>query len=347
MKNRRKRVKDSINQGAPDVISALRMIYAAEVLTWYQYNHVRGQLLGNKNVEVSNMLAGIALDELADHADKIQMRLIELGAGVPEVEELQHLNQIPPILGIHAAREYLLGCAVQEDLTINWYKNLVVQAQSYGDVTTSNLIEDLIADEEQHCCDMQKYASELYGDTIGIQVANLGQIVIYVLGGSQAQIIAYAVGPELHNWAMNGDLAEEVKALHERINNIVSCTDLSQVAACLQNDQPCTCEPLELSCQPAGGDTYCKVGTCEFVEPTVSILDSIITKLGDKFKPFKAVMDSLEEREVNGKKVKVTKFNNAEEANKFLEQNKGFTQVDQDETGEVYVALDAEANKEQ
>lgn len=347
MKNRRKKISDTLNQGNPRVLEMLRMVYAAEVSAWYQYNYVRGTLLGDKNVEVSKLLEAVAFDELYDHADKVQMRIIELNGVVPELYQIQQLNQIQPILGAHSAKEYLLGCAVQEDLTIKWYKALLDEIKQYNDPTTENLLEELIADEEEHCCDMQKYAIQQFAGTFGLQVANLGQIQVFFNGGEVCEILAYSDGAGLYIWSEDETYRDEVKALYDQLNCKQGCTDISQVAACLQQNTPCTCESLQLTCTPSGDDTYCQLGQYEFVEPTSQILDSILIKLGDPYKGFKLIMDSLEEREIEGKKVKVTKFNNAEEANKFLEKNKGFTQVDQSETGEVYLALEQEAEKEQ
>ena len=52
----------------------------------------------------------------------------------------------------------------------------------------------------------------------------------------------------------------------------------------------------------------------------------------------------MQDRTINGKSIKVQEFNNAEEANKFLDQNKGYVPVDQDDSGKVYVALESQVN---
>ena len=50
------------------------------------------------------------------------------------------------------------------------------------------------------------------------------------------------------------------------------------------------------------------------------------------------IEDSLVDRKINGKIVKVKELQNSEEAEKFLKENKGYSAVDED-NGKIYVAL--------
>jgi bacterioferritin len=125
-----KQLKDLLNKGI-----------ARELQVSIQYMWQHTQVTGLDGANVQNTFRQIALAEMK-HAEKLADRLDFLD-GVPTTKP-------DPVFVGGSLIEMLKQDEQNEEEAINLYKQAIQVAQKEGDYTTRRLLEDILAEEENH-----------------------------------------------------------------------------------------------------------------------------------------------------------------------------------------------------
>lgn len=310
------KVKDS-EQGTEQIGAALRQILAAELMAWNFYFSREEHLKGVEQQRACELFRVIAHDELFDHARLTMVRLHQLGEML--TVDMHNAGDINPVIDIPAPSCTVRATAaaiIMESETIKFYKLLLPGL----DVTTANMVEDFIKDEEEHLtwlrdllCSVLATDNAMGTNEICLPNASLK----YVCEEGKVTIGEYLI---------HTDNVQQVSFP-------VACTCEAVTAPIAIPADNFSCAPVESGCIASNGVDCCMAD---------SVKDAIRKLYPAKYKATKKILDAMVEKEINGKKVKVQEFSNAEEANKFLESNKGYVPVDKDDTGKVYVTLESQ-----
>lgn len=310
------KLKDS-EQGTEQIVAALSQILAAELMAWNFYFSREEFLKGVEQQRAGELFRVIAHDELYDHARLTMVRLHQLGKLT--TVDMHNAREVNPVIDIPAPPCTVRATAaaiIMEAETIKFYKLLLPGL----DVTTANLVEDFIQDEEEHLSNLRDLLCSVLStgnakgtNKICLPNANL----MYSCEEGKVTIGEYVI------------FSDNV----QQVSFPVACT--YEVASC-----PIAVPTENFSCAPAEGGYIASNGVdCCMAD---SVKDAVRKLYPAKYQAVKNFFDSMIEKEINGKKVKVQEFSNAEEANKFLEANKGYVPVDKDDTGKVYVTLESQ-----
>lgn len=119
----------------------LNRAIAMEIAVSVQYMWQHVQATGVKAVSVQNVFRDTAITEMK-HAEKIAERLWYL-TGTPTTQ--------PTKINVGGnLKEFLENNAKAELEAIAFYKQIVKQAESEGDVTTAFMFKEILEDEEEH-----------------------------------------------------------------------------------------------------------------------------------------------------------------------------------------------------
>lgn len=128
------KVSDKLKEMLNDAI-------AMEIAVSIQYMWQHVQVIGVKAVAVQDIFKKIAITEMK-HAETI-------------AERLWYLTETPttkpkPINVGGSLKEFLEIDAKAEEEAISFYKMIIKQAESEGDVTTAFMFKEILEDEEEH-----------------------------------------------------------------------------------------------------------------------------------------------------------------------------------------------------
>jgi bacterioferritin len=110
-----------------------------QVSIQYMWQHVR--IYGFDSESIGNTLKNIAIEEMK-HAEAIAERIDYLGA--------EPTTKPAPITVGTTPEKMLTHDKNAEENTIKFYREIIAQAQSEGDIVTRRLFEDILIDEENH-----------------------------------------------------------------------------------------------------------------------------------------------------------------------------------------------------
>lgn len=145
------------------LLQELNSLYAEEIQAWYQYFVVKEFLVGNERASVQKSFEVLADDELNDHAVKLLKRINELSGEVYATT----LNSVSEF----ALSEFKtsdidvgsqLGINIEgEEEAIEHYKEVIKLAEDNQDYTTSEILKEILADEEEHLTELQDYLNDM------------------------------------------------------------------------------------------------------------------------------------------------------------------------------------------
>jgi bacterioferritin len=110
-----------------------------QVSIQYMWQHVR--IYGMYSESIGSTLKDIAIEEMK-HAEAIAERIDYLGGEPTTKPATITVGTTPEKMLIHDKKA--------EESTIKFYKEIISQAQSEGDIVTRRLFEDILIDEENH-----------------------------------------------------------------------------------------------------------------------------------------------------------------------------------------------------
>lgn len=123
------------------LMDMMNMAIAREIQVAVQYMWQHVQWSGVKHFAVKDQLKSIAVEEMK-HAETIAERLFYLG-GVPTTKP-------EPIFVGKSLKEMLTRDKKDEEGAIKLYKQIIAVADKEGDITTREMFEDILGDEEDH-----------------------------------------------------------------------------------------------------------------------------------------------------------------------------------------------------
>ena len=125
-----KKVIDALNQDLRDELAAIFQ---------YMWHHLQGE--GLEAEAILPAFSAVALDEMR-HAEKLAERIVYLG-GTPD-------HQPSAVKFGGDLKKMLADDLEAENQAIASYKAHVALAAAEGDVTTRTMLEEILADEEEH-----------------------------------------------------------------------------------------------------------------------------------------------------------------------------------------------------
>lgn len=145
------------------LLQELNSLYAEEIQAWYQYFVVKDFLVGNERDSVQKSFEVLADDELNDHAVKLLKRINELGGEV-YATTLDSISEfaLSEFKTSNIDVESQLGINIEaEEEAIEHYKEVIELAEDNQDYTTSELLKEILADEEEHLTELQEYLNDI------------------------------------------------------------------------------------------------------------------------------------------------------------------------------------------
>lgn len=330
------------------VTDSLNKALASELVSYWMYKKAIGFLSGPYAKETENLLSRVADEELIDHAESLLKRMKELS--VSPVIELDNAESITPAIVLRpglSVKSYLVASALSERFAVEIYAGMQAEAEEIGDITTKNIFEHLLSDEESHSTEFCHLLDSAFVD----QEKSFFTLPVYPLlvcltkFEEKVQIIGYFNRSDYHSFVetplmVKGDL-EALQA--QLITDYEVPTTPAELLNCCSE---CGTHQVEPGVSIISSGDECSV-TCDNDSIVCdsrdinTIIDHILKHRKEDKMNLKAIRDDLQDREVNGQVLKTKQFKTAEEANKFLETNKGYTLVDQDDQG-VYVTLESQ-----
>jgi bacterioferritin len=147
-------VTSSYGKDAKEVISVLNDALATEIVCWMRYSRHAISVTGIDRAQVAGEFAEHAEDE-REHAMRIAERISQLG-GDPDFEP-STIAQRAHTTYVAFADEDLIGMLREnlaaERIVIEVYAE-VIRWLGEDDVTTRRLMEDILAEEEEHADDL-------------------------------------------------------------------------------------------------------------------------------------------------------------------------------------------------
>ena len=128
-------------RGSKEMLDLLNAAIAREIQVAVQYMWQHVLWSGVKGMTVKDTLKSIAVEEMK-HAESIAERLNYLG-GIPTTKP-------DPIFVRGSLIEMLKQDEQNEEEAINLYKQAIQVAAEEGDYTTRRLLEEILAEEENH-----------------------------------------------------------------------------------------------------------------------------------------------------------------------------------------------------
>lgn len=166
------------------LIDKLKILFAEEILAWYQYYIVSKFMMGQERPSIEKMFEDTAKDELDDHANKLLKRISELGG---DISNISHPNALSEI----AKCTYMTPCAPyntlkllednikSEECAIKHYMELADMTKDV-DYTTYSLAMDILADEEEHLRELQDFYVDITGKEYGNE-ETIQNDIIYII----------------------------------------------------------------------------------------------------------------------------------------------------------------------
>ncbi len=144
------------NSGSIKTLNALR---AGEVVSFLQYE-LFGVTVPSLHMAGLEELFQEHEDAERSHGRKLAQRIHEIG-GSP-VSDLSHLSSIAPyqVQEASTAEEMIAILREQEEIAIESYKK-AIQEVAEDDPVTRRLLEDILAEEEEHASDMRSMLGEV------------------------------------------------------------------------------------------------------------------------------------------------------------------------------------------
>lgn len=327
---------------------------ASELQAFWEYYQKVGFFKGVDAQQVSSVFNLTACDELMDHLFKLHERLAQLDGDICplNLHTVFETSKTPDMgVGIPCTVTSLAAAIVSEKDACLMYSNFISQIKGLDAVTEDCFVE-ILADEEEHLNRFKRKFEELYAgssynnkepyQTLALPCATL--LVVYVCGDI-TRVIAYVRPDQV---CALTELSADDELAVKGVCNITTCTAATPMncveCADVPNQAVTVGDPSDAVSATIGNASVLLEGPLGQVvsdSSPVSILKGL-SRVSPRYAHLGQVMDSVEERTVNGKKMQVYKAKNAEEANKFIEENKGFVLVDQDDDGSVYLALESE-----
>lgn len=328
---------------------------ASELQAFWEYYQKVQFFKGADAQQVSSLFNIVASDELLDHLFKLHERLAQLDGDICplNLHTVFDVSKTPDMsVGVSCTVMSLASAIVSEKDACIMYQDFLNQVKGL-DLVTEDLFVDILSDEESHLNLFKRKFEELYAcssynnkkeiyQTIALPCTTL---LVVNVQSDIARAIAY-VRPE-KVYALSELTADDEVAINglcsitycssETPSDCVECASVPNQAITVGNPTDGVTATVGTSSVLLEGP----LGQVVSDSSRVSILKAL-GKVSSRYATLSKVIDSVEERTVNGKKMQVYKAENSEEANKFIEENKGFVLVDQDDDGSVYLALESE-----
>ena len=140
------------NEGS-DLITILNELRSGEIVSYLQYE-LFGITVPSLNMQGLEDLFEEHEESEREHAKQLAQRIHELG-GTP-VFELSQVEQLSPykIQEVHSATEMVQVLKEQEEIAIQSYRDAIKHFENH-DPATRRLLEDILAEEEEHATDMR------------------------------------------------------------------------------------------------------------------------------------------------------------------------------------------------
>lgn len=148
------------------IVEELMSLYAEEINAFYQYFCTLEWLAGPERAAITKSYFKFALDELQDHALKLQKRIAQLGgdygcitADLYKLNDLARAKYIVPNPAMYTESSLLQNIDA-ETLAIEHYR-IVEQLTRDVDPVTNDLIKQILADEEEHKKELEDFLADI------------------------------------------------------------------------------------------------------------------------------------------------------------------------------------------
>lgn len=148
------------------ILEELISLYAEEINAFYQYWAVLEWLKGPERSAITKSYFKFALDELQDHASKLQKRIAQLNDEVGMVTaDLYSLNNLAKAKYIVPDPAMITESSIlqnidAETLAIGHYRQ-VVELTKDVDPVTHDLVKHILADEEAHKQELEDFLADI------------------------------------------------------------------------------------------------------------------------------------------------------------------------------------------
>ena len=155
------KIKDEYQQ----VHDILNSLLAEEFLAWYNYYIFTQFLVGKERPAIQKVFSKFADDELHDHASRLMERLNQLRMK-PSICDPTFWNSVSKC-HIQEAADYTTNTQLEvnigaEECAINHYMEAIGYFSEIGDITTTELLKSILADEEQHLAELKDFHADIY-----------------------------------------------------------------------------------------------------------------------------------------------------------------------------------------
>lgn len=168
-------LRKKLNESSPinnridsdSIINLLKILYAEEILAWYQYFIVSKFMQGQERPSIEKFFDETANDELNDHANKLLKRISELGGDISVISDISNIKTLSTCKYNIPVQPYntikLLEDNIKSEIcAIEHYLNLADITKD-KDYTTYYMALDILADEEEHLRSLQDFYTDITG----------------------------------------------------------------------------------------------------------------------------------------------------------------------------------------
>ena len=145
----------------PDIfIQPLVSLLAEEYFAWYKYEIIAQHLKGEEMVLLKEQLKIFGYDELHDHAEKLSERIIALASSNILANPECWKNHVKyPTSSVESwDKEGIITSLLQDEYNAaKHYREVLDLYKQSDDVTTKNILEQILADEEEHITFLERY----------------------------------------------------------------------------------------------------------------------------------------------------------------------------------------------
>lgn len=155
-----KKIKDS---NSDTLVLELNKLFAEEIQDSYAYLTVVPFMVGEDRAHIAETFTNIGDDELNDHAHKLLNRIRELQAPLSTVTlaSLSSFATNPENPVDLSVESQLIAKYISEVNAINHYQKVIPIAYSVGDLVTADILKEILADEEEHLTELDKFIKDL------------------------------------------------------------------------------------------------------------------------------------------------------------------------------------------
>lgn len=155
---------DVVKNPAISILDALQVALAEEFMAWYQYTIAAPYLFGAERNGVLELFQENAKDEFEDHASWLMDRIKQLGGTPHRIWHPSSLNNIATHKYLHIedlSTVEMLKLMIESEIgAIDTYVAIEKLTKDVDPVTNDKIIS-ILADEQQHKADLEKYLTDI------------------------------------------------------------------------------------------------------------------------------------------------------------------------------------------